>query len=77
MHLVGLIYLTHISSHTGVTVNERADALDKEGTTLDVTKTQLPLQKFYINRQSERQTECINTFQFCWKVLKRDIMWNN
>ena len=22
------------------------------------------------DEQTERQTECINTFQFCWKVLK-------
>ena len=25
----------------------------------------------WTDRQTDRQTECINTFQLCWKVLKR------
>ena len=32
MQLGDLAYLAHVSSHTGVNVNERADALAKEGT---------------------------------------------
>ena len=48
MHLGGLAYLALVSSHTGVIDNERAGALAKEGTTLNVTKTQLSLLKSYI-----------------------------
>ena len=47
-HLDGLAYIAHVSSHTGVIGNENADALAKEGTFLNVTKTQLPLPKSYI-----------------------------
>ena len=25
-----------------------------------------------MDRQTDRQTECINTFQLCWKVLKKE-----
>ena len=40
--------LAHVPSHTGVISNERAYLLAEEGTSLDVTKTQLPLPKSYI-----------------------------
>ena len=39
MHLGGLDYIAHVSSHTGVIGNERADALAKEDTYLNVRKT--------------------------------------
>ena len=48
MHLSGLACLAHVSSHTGLIGNERADALAKVNTSLDLTKTQLPLPKSYI-----------------------------
>ena len=45
MKLGGLAYLAHVSSNTDVIGDERADALTKEGTSLNVTKTQLHLPK--------------------------------
>ena len=37
MHLGGLAYLAHISSHTGMIGSERMNVLSKEGTSLVIT----------------------------------------
>ena len=48
MHLGNFAYLAHVSSHTCVIRSARVDVFVTEGTSLDATKTQLPLSKSYI-----------------------------
>ena len=50
MHLGGLAYLAHVSSHTGLIGSERASVFVKEGISLDIIKTQLPIPKSFMKK---------------------------